>query len=265
MQQFNHLFHQVRDVKAEDPDDEDVHVSLLYNPATPLPGGISGELVYLPVYDAHGTGCTENQWMKMDLRGKMPLVKRGTCPLADKVRFATNYGVTAVIFYNDSPGKEYRSATLQAVNVGKLVPCRLMPLEDGQSWIRRLAAGEKLRATLVVDATIETRLCWNIFYETEEGGPCNVVMLRAHLDSVLPGPEVNDDGSGTITLLEIMASFYQVWGLQVQGPFCAVGRWRVFFWTVFHDQLAFTLEASRQANYCRELGGVGKGILPVRS
>ncbi|QPH02626.1 hypothetical protein C2857_006840 [Epichloe festucae Fl1] len=215
VQPFDHLFHQVRKIEVEGPGGHPVHViSLLYNPATPLPGGITGRLVYVPVDDGRGTGCTEDQWTKLDVEGKIPLVKRGACAFADKVKFAKNKGATAVIFYNNTPGTAYGSATLQAVNVGKLIPSGLVPLEDGDAWTRRLKAGETLEVTLVVDSIAETRPSWNIISETKEGDPDNVVMLGAHLDSVLAGPGVNDDGSGTAALLEIMGSFTRYKGFK---------------------------------------------------
>ena len=37
--------------------------------------------------------------------------------------------------------------------------------------------------------------------ETRGGDPNNVVVVGAHLDSVPEGPGINDDGSGTATLL----------------------------------------------------------------
>ncbi|KAK2616529.1 hypothetical protein QQS21_000572 [Conoideocrella luteorostrata] len=215
VQPFDHLFHQVRKIEVKGPGGENVYViSLLYNPATPLPGGITAELVTIPVDDARGTGCFEDQWAKIDVKGKIPLVKRGTCAFADKVKLAKTHGAVAVMFYNDAPGKAYGSATLSAVNVGKLVPSGLIPLEDGQAWIKRLAAGEKLSVTLIVDSLAETRPSWNIISETKEGDPNNVVMLGAHLDSVLAGPGVNDDGSGTAALLEIMGSFKKYKGFK---------------------------------------------------
>lgn len=215
VQHFDHLFHQVRKIQVKGPDGKDEYViSLLYNPATPLPDGITGELVNIPFEGERGSGCFEDQWKNVDVKGKIALMKRGACPFADKVKFAKQYGATAAIFYNDTPGKSYGSATLQAINVGKLIPSGLIPLEDGEAWIKRLAAGEELTVTLIVDSIMEMRPSWNIISETKEGDPNNVVMLGAHLDSVLAGPGVNDDGSGTAALLEIMGSFKKYKGFK---------------------------------------------------
>ena len=76
----------------------------------------------------------------------------------------------------------------------------------GEAWKARLAAGQKLSVRLVVDGFLEIRETFNIISETVEGDPNNVIMIGAHLDSVQAGPGVNDDGSGTSALLEIMTA-----------------------------------------------------------
>jgi Zn-dependent M28 family amino/carboxypeptidase len=99
--------------------------------------------------------------------------------------------------------------TLGAENIGLVVPVGIIPLEVGESWRSRLAAGEDVVVNLLVDSIAETRETWNIISETKQGDPNKVIMLGAHLDSVQQGPGVNDDGSGTAALLEIMGSVKQ--------------------------------------------------------
>ena len=54
-QEFNHTYEETRDISVTGPDGEDVEVlSLMYNNATPLPGGVTGELVAVPVDDTAG-------------------------------------------------------------------------------------------------------------------------------------------------------------------------------------------------------------------
>jgi len=43
----------------------------------------------------------------------------------------------------------------------------------------------------------------NVIAETPDGDPNNVIVVGAHLDSVGPGPGINDNGSGSATILEI--------------------------------------------------------------
>jgi aminopeptidase Y len=56
---------------------------------------------------------------------------------------------------------------------------------------------------LRTDTESETRTTWNILAESRKGDPGKVVMGGAHLDSVVPGPGINDNGSGTAALLEV--------------------------------------------------------------
>ncbi len=68
------------------------------------------------------------------------------------------------------------------------------------------AMGSELAGTtarLVTNTESEYRTTYNITAETAKGDPKNVVMAGAHLDSVVPGPGVNDNGSGSSAILEI--------------------------------------------------------------
>ncbi|KAJ6256789.1 Serine/threonine-protein phosphatase [Drechslerella dactyloides] len=206
IQPFNHTFEQTRKIEVKGPDGKPVHaITLLYNPATPA-GGVTAQLVDTPVDDTKGSLCLPEQWKGVDVKGKLALIKRGVCGIAEKLKLARQAGALGVILYNHEPGTAYGSATLGAANIGQLVPCGMIPLEVGNAWSARIKAGEKLTASLLVDSIFETRLTWNLISETKEGDPNNVVMLGAHLDGVQAGPGINDDGSGSSALLEIMGS-----------------------------------------------------------
>jgi aminopeptidase Y len=120
----------------------------------------------------------------------------------------------AVILYNQNPGRNIGAATLGAENVGKLIPVGTITLEDGRAWKARLEKGEKMSVNLLVDAIFEVRESWNVIAETKEGDPNNVIFLGAHLDSVQAGAGINDDGSGSAALLEIITSFTKYKGFK---------------------------------------------------
>ncbi|KAH7162170.1 hypothetical protein B0J13DRAFT_2689 [Dactylonectria estremocensis] len=208
VQPFNHTFEQTRDIWIRGPDGEDVYViTLIYNNATPTPDGVTGELIPVPVDLERGSGCFEDQWDGIDATGKIALIMRGSCAISDKLKLAKAHGALGAILINQTPGDNIGSATLSAENLGLLVPVGVIRYAVGTAWLERLAAGETLEATLLVDSINETRESWNIISETKQGDPKNVVMLGAHLDSVQAGPGINDDGSGTAAILEIAKSF----------------------------------------------------------
>ncbi|CZT02086.1 related to aminopeptidase Y precursor, vacuolar [Rhynchosporium agropyri] len=207
LQYFNHTFEQTNDISVTGPDGEDVAViTLLYNNATPLPGGVTAPLIDTPVDDVLGSACTAAQWEGINPTGKLVLIKRGTCAISEKLKLAKNFGALGVILYHNLEGTP-NSATLSAENIGLIAPVGVIAKSVGEAWKARLAAGEALTVTLLVDSVFETRESWNIFSETKEGDPHNVVMLGAHLDSVQAGPGINDDGSGTSGILEILSAF----------------------------------------------------------
>jgi Zn-dependent M28 family amino/carboxypeptidase len=65
----------------------------------------------------------------------------------------------------------------------------------------------------------------NVVAETPGGDADHVVMLGGHLDSVVDGPGINDNASGTMTVLEIARELAR---LQPDG---APWKVRVGFWT----------------------------------
>ena len=93
VQNFTFIYDETRSISVTGPEGEDVYVvSPQYNPATPLPAGITADLINTPVNDATGSMCLEEQWDGIDATGKLALVKRGTCAVADKLKFAKAKG-----------------------------------------------------------------------------------------------------------------------------------------------------------------------------
>ena len=60
--------------------------------------------------------------------------------------------------------------------------------------------------SLLADNSYDVWESWSAIAETKEGDPNKVVMVGAHLDSVPHGPGINDGGSGSAAVLEIMGS-----------------------------------------------------------
>ena len=74
---------------------------------------------------------------------------------------------------------------------------------------------------LEVDAVSERRETQNVIAETSGGEEGRVVMAGGHLDSVAGGPGINDNGSGSATLLELAEAI---------GPDPPGARVRLAFW-----------------------------------
>jgi Zn-dependent M28 family amino/carboxypeptidase len=202
VQDFPALFNSVDSIKFS-VDDTSYHViGLSYSPST------SAEGVTAPlVLGASGPeGCTNAAYDGLDVEGKIVLVQRGTCPdgttLAGRLKPAAAAGAISVIIYSDIE-TPVTGGTLSNPNPEEYVPGGYINKVDGEALVSRLQAGEEVTASFQQTQTIETKITQNIFTETKDGDPTNVIMLGGHLDSVVAGAGINDDGSGSSLVLEV--------------------------------------------------------------
>ncbi|KAF5589572.1 leucine aminopeptidase 2 [Fusarium subglutinans] len=170
VQPFKHLFSQTRKIVLIGPDGEHVDaVSLQYNHATPLPGGVAAPLALVPIDDVRGSGCFADQWKDIDFEGKIALIKRGKCQFANKLKLARDNGASAAIVFNDNPNHTAGSGSLGAENFGKLAPAGVVTYDKGNSWAERLEAGENLKINLTIDVLTEKRETWQVIADTKAG------------------------------------------------------------------------------------------------
>jgi Zn-dependent M28 family amino/carboxypeptidase len=67
----------------------------------------------------------------------------------------------------------------------------------------QLDQGQTVTVHVVTSTLSEPRITHNIIAESPTGNADQVVVVGAHLDSVIAGPGINDNGSGSSTILEI--------------------------------------------------------------
>lgn len=76
-------------------------------------------------------------------------------------------------------------------------------LEEAQPIIDALSKKNTVDAIAYIDGDVKSVITSNVMIQTAEGDPDNCIMVGAHSDSVGAGPGINDDGSGTLSLLEV--------------------------------------------------------------
>jgi len=129
--------------------------------------------------------------------GNIALVQRGTCPFAIKALNAQAAGASAVIIFNQGNTPER-----EPLIVGTLAPSTATIPVVGASFADGTALAQPgVSAQVRVDAPQQVTQ-YNVIAESRDGNPNNVVMAGAHLDSVLRGPGINDNGSGSAAILE---------------------------------------------------------------
>lgn len=130
--------------------------------------------------------------------GSVALLRRGTCTFGTKARNAEAAAASAALVSNDGePAGEVLLGALDRPAVG--IPVVGTSAAVGEELLAREGPSE-VRVFVGDQASNVTT---NIIAQTRGGDENETVMLGAHLDSVVQGPGINDNGSGSATVLEI--------------------------------------------------------------
>ena len=163
---------------------------------------------------ASTSGCEPEDFTGLDFSGPadIALIQRGTCFFSTKAVNAEMAGAEAVIIFNqgNSPTREGLiignaadlpdGSTQQPDHPGGR--CQLRPgCRTGPGRDRRPSSTSTRR---------RQRTNYNVIAELPGRNDDNVVMAGAHLDSVQRGPGIQDNGSGSATILEVAVKMAKV-------------------------------------------------------
>lgn len=130
------------------------------------------------------------------------LVQRGTCNFSVKVENAVAAGYDAVIIFNEgNPGRT--ELFIGTLGTPFDIPVVGLSFEDGAALYTQVQAGRVVVHVATETEIDPTRTTTNIIADSPTGSDERVVVVGAHLDSVIAGPGINDNGSGSATILEI--------------------------------------------------------------
>lgn len=143
-------------------------------------------------------GCDAGDWDEFPV-GAIALTPPGPCLRRDTVEHAQEAGAVALVVPNEDwePGEARRPTLLFPDGIE--IPVISAIGEVGEAL--EAAADDGTEVRISVDTEIGTATVRNVV--AQHGGDGPVVMLGAHLDSVLDGPGLNDNGSGVAAVLEI--------------------------------------------------------------
>ncbi|RFU33484.1 hypothetical protein B7463_g2911, partial [Scytalidium lignicola] len=164
-------------------------------PPTPK-GGVNGNLILVA-----NDGCDAADYPE-EVTDQIAFIRRGTCAFGDKSILAGRAGALAAVIYNTAD--EGFGGTLGPYDTDK-VPTFSLGGKDAKPILDQLdgGKGEPIFTHGYIDGILENITTVNIIAQTRDGDPDNCVMLGGHSDSVAEGPGINDDGTGSLTLLEI--------------------------------------------------------------
>ncbi|MDR7253966.1 Zn-dependent M28 family amino/carboxypeptidase [Nocardioides sp. BE266] len=197
------------------------------------------ELTNAPVFPVGGivdpptggsaSGCAEADYAGVS--GKVALVQRGTCAFVTKWSLAQAAGATGVIIYNEgnTPARQNPIFVDNQPDPPATIAAVITSYTLGNELLQAYKSGQNPTVDFKVYGDFTDRFIPQVIAETRGGDPNHVVVVGAHLDSVTAGPGINDDGSGTATLLaqaeELASGHYKLrnkvrfawWGAEENG------------------------------------------------
>jgi Zn-dependent M28 family amino/carboxypeptidase len=186
--------------------------ALEYSPSTP-PGGLRARLV------PSGDGCEANDFDGVG--GAIALIRRGTCYFTVKARNAAAAGATAALIFNTEQGPF--DGTLGGPHAAR-IPVAAIAGALGSE----LAESQNTIFELELVARNVGSSSQNVVADVRPGAR-RVLVVGAHLDSVLAGPGINDNATGATALLEMarvvrarfpgLAVRFAFWGAEEAGLF----------------------------------------------
>ncbi len=160
-------------------------------PATPEPSSTSG--------------CEASDFEPAPAEPSIALTQRGSCDFAVKADNAKAAGYDAVIIFNEgNPGRT--DLSVGTLGSPKDIPVVGLSYADGVALAEADGATARITTEVEVDLERETQ---NVIADLSDKDAKKakhrdqVVVVGAHLDSVVEGAGINDNGSGSSTILEI--------------------------------------------------------------
>ena len=208
-------FHEVLPAKVDGPID---YITLPNAPTTyyTFPGSASGT-VEAPVYpvdviydivsegDTSTSGCDLEDFASFP-KGSIALISRGSCSFRRKFDNAIDAGASAIILTNEGNlGQE--DAIVPPFFMNFPIPILTGSSMLGMSILEALEQDNSLTLKITTNVISESRINKNVLAETDYGDDSQVIMIGAHLDSVLEGPGIEDNTSGCSAALELALQF----------------------------------------------------------
>jgi Zn-dependent M28 family amino/carboxypeptidase len=175
-------------------------------------GDVTAELVavggiVIPSPGGSASGCEPGDFAGFP-DGAIALIQRGTCPFRQKVTNAEDAGADGVVIFNEGnvdPSDDrigVINGTLDPPATPAEIPVIGTSFAVGEELYELTLAGEVV-VHLAVNAALVEKSSSNVIADTPGGREDRTVVVGAHLDSVPEGPGINDNGSGSSTILEV--------------------------------------------------------------
>jgi Zn-dependent M28 family amino/carboxypeptidase len=162
----------------------------------------TNDIIIPPTAEPSSTSGCEASDFPAETDGNIALIQRGTCDFAVKVQNAETAGAVGVIIFNE--GQEGRTDVIDGtLGAPAGIPAIDTTFATGQELYNQALSGNTI-VHIVTQTVSEDRQTTNVIADYPAGGRTDrTVVVGAHLDSVIEGPGINDNGSGSAGILEI--------------------------------------------------------------
>jgi Zn-dependent M28 family amino/carboxypeptidase len=147
------------------------------------------------------SGCEESDWAGFPA-GNIALLQRGFCTFELKAELAAAAGAVGIVIFNQGDTADPARQGIPAVTLTANNTSGIPVLGTTYALGATLAGTPGLRMRVFANTFRQILPTSNVLAEKKGKNDNNVVMAGAHLDSVLDGPGINDNGSGSAALLE---------------------------------------------------------------
>ncbi|CAF3816185.1 unnamed protein product [Rotaria sp. Silwood1] len=218
-------------------------------------------------------GCSEKDWLtaKPSPNGRIALVKHGACDFFLKPILARHYHVKGLLLYNISRSSNCNDSLPTSLGPFNTLPTLSISPNLAQELIESLnnsAINTGVRFIIDVLKT-EPYSVENICADTPIGDITQTIIIGSHSDSILNGPGINDNGSGSAANLALAVALFRTsmyrnlkyrirfcwWGaeeLGLIGSFVYVrqAKTSIIIGERFHDHLLYlNLDMLASPNY----------------
>ena len=180
--------------------------------------------------NASTSGCEAEDFLDFP-EGNIALTQRGACAFATKAEFAQAAGASAVIVFNQGNTEdrtELFAGTLGSETV-TAIPTLSASYDLGVALNDLIDDGLELR--IFAETLRESLTTRNVIAESVAGDPDTVVMAGAHLDSVIAGPGIQDNGTGSAAILEVALQLAEQFNVNSEDAFLLKNKVRFGWWS----------------------------------
>jgi Zn-dependent M28 family amino/carboxypeptidase len=176
--------------------------------------------------NASTSGCEASDFAGFPA-GNIALLQRGTCTFELKAENAAAAGAIGIVIFNQGNTAAEDRNNIPAVTLTANNTSGIPVLGTTYALGVTLSQTPGLRMRVFANSLRQILPTFNVLAERTGTNDDNVVMAGAHLDSVLAGPGINDNGSGSAAILEVAEQLAHVklqntvrfawWGAEESG------------------------------------------------